>query len=49
VHLSLDHFMANMNDVLVYFFAELQSLQDQGIIEWGTELEVYEAYLASLP
>ena len=49
VHLSLDHFMANQNDVLVYFFAELQSLQDQGIIVWGTALEVYEAYLASLP
>jgi hypothetical protein len=49
VHLALDHFMPETTDVLAYFFAELQSLQDQGIMVWATELEVYHAYMASLP
>ena len=49
VHLSLDHFQAGSTAVLTYFFSELQSLQDQGTMVWATELEVYEAYMASLP
>lgn len=29
-----------------YFFQEMQKLQDQGVMEWATQKEVYEAFVA---
>jgi len=48
VHLSLEHLRTATWDVLTYFFAEMQRLQNDGTIQWATQAEVYQAYLDSL-
>jgi hypothetical protein len=49
VHLSLEHLRAPTWDVLTYFFEELERLQSEGVVEWATQAEVFQAYVDSLP
>jgi hypothetical protein len=32
-------------DVLRYFFSEMQRLEEEGVVKWGSQLDVYEAYV----
>lgn len=48
VHLSVEHFKDSNRDVLEYFFSEMESLQNQGVIQWATQAEVYQIYIDSL-
>ena len=39
-------FVPQNEEVLRYFFGQLQVLQDQGIIAWATQDEVYDTCVA---
>jgi len=41
-----NHWMAPNEEVLRYFFSEMQKLQDQGIIQWSSQLDAVEAFLS---
>jgi len=46
VYMMAPLFVPQNEEVLRYFFGELQALQDQGIIAWATQGEVYDTYVA---
>jgi hypothetical protein len=48
MHLSLEHLNPPTWGVLTYFFEELERLQNEGVIEWATQAEVYQVYVDSL-
>jgi len=48
VHLSMEHLSPQNSEVLEYFYASLQTLQQEGVIEWATEAGTYHAYMGSL-
>lgn len=41
-----NHWIEDNEEVLRYFFSEMQKLQDQGIIEWASQLDAVQAYLS---
>lgn len=45
VYLPANIYQVENEAVLRYFFGEMRSLVDQGIITWATQIEVYQAYL----
>jgi hypothetical protein len=48
VHLSMEHLSPENAEVLEYFYASLQKLQQEGVIQWATEAGTYHAYMDSL-
>jgi hypothetical protein len=45
LYFPVNHWDPKNEDVLRYFFSEMQRLQDEGIIQWATQLDAVEAYL----
>jgi hypothetical protein len=48
LYFPLDNFVATNEQVLSYFFSKMQELQNNGLIVWATQGEVYDAYMASI-
>jgi len=46
LYFPANHWTEDNEDVLRYFFSEMQKLQDAGIIEWASQLDAVEAYLS---
>jgi len=46
VYIPAALFVEENGDGLRYFFSQMQSLAQQGIITWATQKQVYEAYVA---
>ncbi|MEK9156956.1 MAG: hypothetical protein AAB448_02375 [Patescibacteria group bacterium] len=46
VYLTVNLFTPENEDVLRYFFSEVEKLADQGVITWATQKEIYEAFVA---
>lgn len=46
IYIPVDQFDEQFEDEWRYFFSEMQALQDEGVITWATQGEVYDAYLA---
>jgi len=45
VYLPVNIFVAENEPVLRYFFEQMKTLADQGILSWATQKQVYEAYM----
>jgi len=45
-HLPTAEFVPENEDVLRYFFAEMRRLEDAGVIMWGSQIDVYNAYVS---
>jgi hypothetical protein len=45
VYLPANAYVPENEEVLRYFFEQTQTLQEQGIITWATQRQVYEAYV----
>ncbi|MEZ0395413.1 MAG: hypothetical protein ABWK53_03135 [Anaerolineales bacterium] len=45
IYIPANLFAPENEAVLRYFFAQMQSLADEGIITWATQLQVYNSYL----
>ncbi len=46
VYIPCNYFDPQNESVLRYFFVQMQTLADQGVITWATQKQVYEAYVA---
>ena len=46
LYFPLENFVATNEQVLRYFFSKMQELQNKGLIVWGTQGEVYDAFMA---
>jgi hypothetical protein len=45
VYIPCSYFDPENESVLRYFFAEMQTLAEEGVITWATQRQVYEAYM----
>jgi hypothetical protein len=45
VYLPANAYVPENEEVLRYFFEQMQSLQEQGTLTWATQRQVYEAYV----
>ncbi|MGB7539114.1 MAG: hypothetical protein WBM17_11295 [Anaerolineales bacterium] len=45
VYLPANAYVKENEDVLRYFFEQMQTLQEQGTLTWATQRQVYEAYM----
>jgi hypothetical protein len=46
VYIPAALFVEENGDGLRYFFSQMQTLAQQGVITWATQKQVYEAYVA---
>jgi hypothetical protein len=46
VYLPASAYMPENEELLRYFFSQMQALAQQGVINWATQKQVYEAYVA---
>lgn len=47
VYLSMNTLIAKNEDMLHYFFAEMQKLEEEGVIVWASQKDIYEAFVAA--
>jgi len=45
MYFSANDFVKDNEEVFTYFFSEMQKLQDEGVITWATQREVYDAFM----
>jgi hypothetical protein len=48
LHLSLEHLEEETWPVLMYFFEQMNVLQNEGVVLWATQAEIYKTYLDSV-
>jgi hypothetical protein len=47
IYLEVTLFNSKNEDGMRYFFAQMQQLSDEGIIEWATQMDVYRAFVGT--
>jgi hypothetical protein len=48
LHLSLEHLGEETWPVLTHFFEQMNVLQNEGVVLWATQAEIYKTYLDSV-